>query len=245
MSPSARTCRTGLFLYAAMAFWSVTATAQSVALRTGETFELADFYYVSRDCKSLLTATPEVEIMEGPPGVTVAIKDAMVTPHALSCANPVRGGKVTVTATDVAKQSVSTLVLRFKYKTRSGDRQSSRSYKLSLFPTAPVPETIAVKSGETIELSSIYWVAKCRSTMVGLPTLEIMEGAPELMFAIKEAEVVPRKYGCTNPVSGGRLMLTAGTIAAAREAKVVYRLQYKLIDGERQATRTYKFLLFP
>jgi hypothetical protein len=244
MSILPKASRTGL-LCAAMIGWCGTAGADNIALRSGETFDLPDFYFVSRDCKSMLTATPAVEIMEGPPGVTVSIKDAMVTPHALNCANPVRGGKVTVTAGDIAKRSDSKLVLRFKYKTLSGDRQFSRNYKLSLFPTAKADDPIAVRSGETVELGDVFWVAKCHSTLLAVPTVEIMEGAPELSFAVKAAMVVPRKYGCEQAVEGGKLLLTAATVTEAREAKIVYRLLYKLIDGERQIARTRTFKLYP
>jgi hypothetical protein len=245
MASFPKTLPTIICLLAAIVCSGIAAEAQGIALRSGELAELGDVYYVSRDCKSLLTAVPEVEIMEGPPGVTVTIRDAQVTPHAESCANPVRGGKVTISAGDIAKRSDSALVLRFKYKTRSGDRQSSRRYKLSLFPTAELADSVAVKSGETIELGDVYWVAKCRSTLIGLPTVEVMEGAPELSFAVKEAIVVPRKYGCVQAVEGGKLVLTAGTITEAKEAKVVYRVHYKLIDGEREIARTRKVLLFP
>src|SRR5262249_1523947 len=41
-----------------------------VALKSGESAELGDVFYVSASCKSLLKATPEVEILDGPPGVT-------------------------------------------------------------------------------------------------------------------------------------------------------------------------------
>jgi hypothetical protein len=111
-----------------------TAGAQGIALRSGETAELGDVYYVSRDCKSLLTATPDVEIMEGPPGVIVTIREASIVPYAQSCATPVRGGKLSITAKNVDDYSNTTLVLRFKYKTRSGERHGSKNYRITLFP---------------------------------------------------------------------------------------------------------------
>jgi hypothetical protein len=106
----------------------------SIALKNGETFELPDAYYISTACRSLLIATPEVEILEGPPGVSVAIKEAMVTPRASNCAKPVTGGKVIISAKDVDGPSFSTMTLRYKFKTRDGDRFLSQVYKIALFP---------------------------------------------------------------------------------------------------------------
>jgi hypothetical protein len=134
MSHFTRVIKVGAALLATNTCFGAGAGAQSLALRNGDTFELGDFFHVSTDCKSLVVGTPEIEILEGPPGVDVAIRDAMVTPHALNCANPVHGSKVTIFAKNVDTYSHTTLVLRIKYKTRSGDRQSSRRYKVTLIP---------------------------------------------------------------------------------------------------------------
>ena len=112
----------------------IDANAQSLALRSGETFELGEFWYVSKDCKSLLVGLPKLEIMDGPPGVSVAIKEAMVTPHAVSCANPVRGAKIMISAKDVDSYSQTQLVVRIMYQTRNGERQATRRFTVSLFP---------------------------------------------------------------------------------------------------------------
>jgi hypothetical protein len=105
-----------------------------IALKSGESFELADAYWISSTCNSMLIGTPEVEILDGPPGVTVTVKEAMVTPRYWNCAKPVRGGKVVVAANDIDHPSYTTFTIRFKFKGRDGDRLRSRVYKLSLFP---------------------------------------------------------------------------------------------------------------
>ena len=46
-----------------------------IALKSGESFELGDAYWISSTCNSMLVGTPEVEILDGPPGVTVTVKD--------------------------------------------------------------------------------------------------------------------------------------------------------------------------
>ena len=72
--------------------------------------------------------------MDGPPGVTVAIKQAMVVPRSYGCAKAVAGGKMIIEAKDVDAYSRSSLVLRVTYKTRSGDRQRARHINVTLFP---------------------------------------------------------------------------------------------------------------
>jgi hypothetical protein len=119
---------------------SVPAQAQTItgtpgiALKNGESFELADAYWLSSTCNSMLIATPEVEVLDGPPGVTVTVKEAMVTPRYFNCAKPVKGGKVIIAANDIDHSSYTTFTIRFKFKTRDGERLRSRVYKLSLFP---------------------------------------------------------------------------------------------------------------
>ena len=106
----------------------------NIALKNGESTELSDVYFISTNCKSLLTGPPQVEILDGPPGVAVEIKPAMVVPRGHSCANPVSGGKLVVRAKDVEDYSYSRMVIRITYKTRSGDRQRSHNINVQLFP---------------------------------------------------------------------------------------------------------------
>ena len=105
----------------------------TLALKSGETTEVGNVYWVSH-CRSLLRTTPEVEILEGPPGVTAAIKQNMVIPRVGNCANKVPGGTLVVTANDIEDASYSRPVLRITYKTKDGDRKFSQVYNLSLIP---------------------------------------------------------------------------------------------------------------
>jgi hypothetical protein len=107
---------------------------RDIVLKNGETTEFADLWFISRDCKSLMTGTPEVEIMEGPPGVSVEVKAAQVVPRSLSCANPIAGGKLMIAAKGVEEYSRSTMVLRVTYRTRNGDRQKAEHISVTLFP---------------------------------------------------------------------------------------------------------------
>ena len=50
--------------------WSV----KNIAMKSGESTELGDIYFINLNCKSVLKETPQVEILDGPPGVTAVIK---------------------------------------------------------------------------------------------------------------------------------------------------------------------------
>jgi hypothetical protein len=127
--------------FALACLWGSVAIAQTIqvasvdiALRNGESTEFADVWWISADCKSLMTGTPDVEVMEGPPGVTVTVKQAPVVPRTYSCANPIPGGKLIIAAKGVEEYSRSTMVFRVTYKTRNGDRQRSHHVRVTLFP---------------------------------------------------------------------------------------------------------------
>ena len=104
---------------------------------------------------------------------------------------------------------------------------------------------LVIKSGENVELGPIYFVANCRSIMIGLPEIEILEGPPELTLSIKETQVLPRRQGRAAPVAGGKLTLSAKSVTERTEAKLTFRLKYKTKDGDRQISNSYIVSLFP
>jgi hypothetical protein len=106
-------------------------------------------------------------------------------------------------------------------------------------------QSIALKNGESVELGSVWFVANCRSIMIGLPEVEILEGPPGLTLSVKEAMVLPRRLNCANQVPGGILVATAKDVTDPIQGKLVYRLKYKTKDGDRQTANTYNVSLFP
>jgi len=104
---------------------------------------------------------------------------------------------------------------------------------------------LALKNGESAELHPVYWVMNCRSIMIGIPEVEIMEGPPGVTLSIKEGMVLPRRLNCAKEVPGGKLVLTANGITDRKDAQLIYRLKYKTKDGERQTSHTYRLSLFP
>jgi hypothetical protein len=105
----------------------------TLALKSGETVELGQLYYVV-GCRSLLTGTPEAEILEGPPQVSVSVRQEMVLPRQQRCANRVQGGKLMITAREIEDPSHTNLTVRITYKTKDGDRKLSQVYNLHLLP---------------------------------------------------------------------------------------------------------------
>jgi hypothetical protein len=122
----------GIAGYAAAHAQTITGSA-TIALRSGESAEIGDLYWVT-NCKSILKNTPEVEILDGPPGISVEIKAAMVIPRAQRCSNQVPGGKLVISAEKIEDPSYTPLTIRVTYHTRDGDRKSGLVLNLSLFP---------------------------------------------------------------------------------------------------------------
>jgi hypothetical protein len=110
---------------------------------------------------------------------------------------------------------------------------------------AGAQKRIALKSGESVELHPVYWVANCRSIMIGLPDVEVLEGPPELVQSIKEEMALPRRQNCANRVNGGTLVVTAKDIKEPGEARLAYRLKYKTKDGERVRGNVFRVSLYP
>jgi hypothetical protein len=104
---------------------------------------------------------------------------------------------------------------------------------------------IAVKNGESIDLGTVYYVSNCRSIMVGLPDIEVLEGPSGVAVSIREEPVLPRRQGCAAKVAGGTLVLTAKDVTEPAEAKLTYRVNYRTKDGPRQTSHAFIVSLFP
>jgi hypothetical protein len=111
---------------------------ETILMKAGETVDLGPVYWIS-NCRSLLQSTPVAEVMEGPPQLTVSVKEKMVLPRKQSCARPVSGGELTLSAAkDINVRTEGKLFVRVKYQTKDGERQTGREIDYTLFP-APQP----------------------------------------------------------------------------------------------------------
>src|SRR3954468_1060205 len=89
-------------------------STSNIALKNGETTEFSEVYFISAaTCKSMLKGTPKVEILDGPPGVSIEFKQAMVVPRYYNCAKPVSGGKLLISAQGIEDESRTPMTLRF------------------------------------------------------------------------------------------------------------------------------------
>src|SRR5262249_27967715 len=102
---------------------------------------------------------------------------------------------------------------------------------------------IALKSGESVELSLVYSIRNCRSIMVGNPDVEVLEGPEEITLAIKPGMVLPRAQNCAKSVPGGTLVATAKAVTERKDAKLTYRVKYKTKEGDRQVSVIYNVSL--
>ena len=105
----------------------------SYALKSGESVEVMDLYWVI-DCESQLLSPPEVTILDGPPGVSASIDEAMVTPRMQQCSKPVKGAKLKLSAGKIEDHSHTTMTIRVRFQTLDGERQSGMSFNVTLFP---------------------------------------------------------------------------------------------------------------
>jgi hypothetical protein len=111
---------------------------------------------------------------------------------------------------------------------------------------ARAAETLVMKSGETVNLSAVWWIANCRSLLKGPMTVEILDGPPEITAAIHEQDVVAHTSNCANPVKGGMLTLTAAKdIKDKIHAEVVLRVKFPTQDGDRQKSFDLDAIVVP
>jgi hypothetical protein len=118
------------------ALWTLAsppASAQVVSLKNGETAQLGQVYWVA-NCKSLLKSFAGVDVLEGPPGVSLSIKKDMVYARRQNCREMVPGGYVMATAKGVKAPVSGALKYRVRYNTVDGPQQSSHSVTINLYP---------------------------------------------------------------------------------------------------------------
>ena len=123
----------GLAIFAAAAGAHAQQGPQRIALKSGESVELRNFYF-QVNCESTIIGAPVVEVLEGPPELTVTIKEGMVSGLRDRCAKPIKGGTLVATVKDIQEPKEAKLTIRVKAKTKFGDRQISNVYNVSLFP---------------------------------------------------------------------------------------------------------------
>ena len=122
-----------LFLAGCVGF-VLPASAQDLSIKSGESIDLHSVYWI-RNCKSLLKSFLGVDVLEGPPGITLSLREEPVQTSARqNCQASVPGAMVVATAKQGLTKNVETLKFRVRYETEEGQRQSSHSYKVYVYP---------------------------------------------------------------------------------------------------------------
>jgi hypothetical protein len=124
-------------------------------------------------------------------------------------------------------------------------------FTIAIFVGAPGADAqqnerrIALKGGESVDLRNFFVVTNCQSTLVGVPSVEVLEGPDELAVSFRPEMVVPRSLKCPKPVPGGIVVATVGNVKEPVEAKLTFRLKFNTTAGERQTSNTYIVSLYP
>ena len=106
-------------------------------------------------------------------------------------------------------------------------------------------QSLALKSGETVEVMDLYWVINCRSQLTSIPEVTVMDGPPGVKVSIIEADVLPRFQQCSKPVKGAKLKMIAEKIDDQSYSMMTIRIKYKTKDGDREKSSTFSLALFP
>ena len=124
--------RSAAIAFVLLLFASAT-SAQEFSLKSNENVDLNPVYWVS-NCQSLLKSFVGVDVLEGPPGITLAIRDEEVLPRRQHCPNKVLGGTVVASVKGVPVKASGTLKYRVRYNTANGVQQSNHTVQMSLYP---------------------------------------------------------------------------------------------------------------
>ncbi len=108
------------------------AQAEDKVLRPGGSVDLGNAFWAS-GCTSSLITVVGVDLLSGPPGVQLSVRNEDVVPRQQDCPK-VPGGVIVATVKEVASPSTGTIRYRVRYKTTDGPHQSEHSVGISLQP---------------------------------------------------------------------------------------------------------------
>jgi hypothetical protein len=115
-----------------------------------------------------------------------------------------------------------------------------------LFGSAPAhAQDYSIKSHETIELFSVYWISNCKSILKSFAGIDKLEGPDQISLSLKPGRVYAHRQRCAAPVNGATVMVKSGTLAQQTHSKLVFRVRYNTVDGLRQSTHTVMLDLYP
>lgn len=108
---------------------------QTYSLKNGESVELHSVFWINNSCQSRLLKLLGIDMLDGPPGLTLSLREGSVAPSArYNCSNKVPGAMVVLTANGVTAKYQGTISYRVRYSTQDGNTQSSHTAKVQVFP---------------------------------------------------------------------------------------------------------------
>ncbi|HEX2114967.1 MAG TPA: hypothetical protein VHM01_11235 [Alphaproteobacteria bacterium] len=120
-------------LLAALLLTAPAAAQDVISIRNGESVDLGAVYWQYR-CESIFLRFYGIDLLEGPPGLSLSIRPGRVWAQRQNCPRPLDGGTVVLTAKDVKERFEGTIHYRVRYDTKDGDKQSTHSRKIVVFP---------------------------------------------------------------------------------------------------------------
>ena len=113
------------------------------SIKSGETLLLRTITSVTPNCEPLFESFDSIDVIEGPPDISLKFEPGKIKTYTTSrtCPDAVPGGKVMVTASDVAERKEAMLIFRVSYKTRSGPWQQTIRFRMLIFPRVQAPGT--------------------------------------------------------------------------------------------------------
>ena len=109
------------------------AQARSIAIKNNETVPVGSVYWIA-NCKSILKNFIGIDVLAGPPEVHLSLKPGKVHTVRQKCSKPIKGATVMATAKGVKAPSSTSMTYRVRYNTRDGERQSTHTVQVLLFP---------------------------------------------------------------------------------------------------------------
>ncbi|MBP6818658.1 hypothetical protein V6B08_20580 [Ferrovibrio sp. MS7] len=111
------------------------AQPQEIMLKSGESTDVFEVYWIdTSNCRSQLNRILGIDILSGPEGLSASIREQTVTARRQHCSQQVPGGWVVFTAGNVAAPVKGPVQFRVRYDTTEGQRQSSHTRQVALFP---------------------------------------------------------------------------------------------------------------
>ena len=130
---------------------------------------------------------------------------------------------------------------------RAGVKLASVLALAGLFRSLPAysGNQIAIMSGESLDLSTDYYVANCASLLLNIDGVDLLEGPPGVRLSFRNELVYARAQRCTVAVPGTITVLTAPVVSQKIGGQLVYRVRLSTEEGPKIITRTMWVTVYP